>query len=90
MKKTPRSTIGEIPDLDRFVSQGAEPPAPAPKAPAAAATERAKEPSVAVTVRPSEAMHKRVKVHCAMTGQSIQEFTLRAWEAQLAAEQKSA
>jgi hypothetical protein len=54
-----------------------------------AATPQVKESTVIATIRAPESVHKRLKVHCAMTGQSIQDFTLKAWENQLAAEQGS-
>jgi ABC-type sugar transport system substrate-binding protein len=88
-KATQPSTISEIPNLDAFVNGGNDNRTAAPQAVTVAATPQVKESTVIATIRAPESVHKRLKVHCAMTGQSIQDFTLKAWETQLAAEQGS-
>lgn len=89
-KAASTSTIGDMPDLDAFVGGGNDNRSHAPQAVTVAAAPQLRESTVVVTTRAPESIHRRLKVHCAMTGQSIQDFTLKAWEAQLAAEQQTA
>jgi hypothetical protein len=89
-KSAPVSTIGDMPDLDAFVQQGQEPRPAVPQPPATVAptvSTRQTEATIVMTTRTPVSLHQRLKVHCAVTQQSLQEFAIRAIENQLAAEQ---
>lgn len=95
-KPQEKSTIGAMPNLDAMDALvSGKNNDNAANAPAVAVVPRqrheaqTKEATTTMTTRLSVSFHKRLKRHAVDTGESLQDFTVRALEAMLSVEQQA-